>query len=292
MAYWMTLMALAELPPDRPVTVRVRERDLVLARCAHGGVPHVLENRCPHRGGQLGDGRLEGDDIICPLHGYDYDLETGISRYSTDERVAAFPVRVYRDEIQIDADAVMALPQGHDDGYLDRWARRHDTRESTYEYLSGLASGPPVSAMRTNRELRPSWDDVLLVPGQLARPPRLASERLALRTVLGKRAAQPLEMEVPFFISHMSFGALSVSAKTALARVAGELGTAMGSGEGGLLDEEREHAGRVIFEMASGYFGWSTENIERADAIEIKIGLPARSPGPASLAAAVSSAQT
>ena len=187
-----------------------------------------------------------------------------------------FPVRVSRGAIQIDADAVPPLPEGHDAGYLDRWARRHDTREPTYEYLNGLVNGPPISAMRSNKELRPSWDDVLLVPGQLARPPRLAAELLALRTRTGKRAARPLELEVPFFVSHMSFGALSVSAKTALARVAGELGTAIGSGEGGLLDEEREHCDRVIFEMASGYFGWRPENIRKADAIEIKIGQSAK----------------
>ena len=276
MTHWVAVMAIEELPPDRPVTVRVRERDLVLARCAEGETPHALDNKCPHRGGQLGNGRVEGDDIVCPLHGYDYDLETGISRYAPDERVDVFPVRVHRGEIQIDADAVPALPEARDAGYLDRWARRHDMREPTYEYLQALAGGPPVSAMRSDKALRPSWDDILLMPGQLARPPRLASEPLSLRTVLGKRAARPLELEVPFFISHMSFGALSVSAKTALARVSAQLGTAIGSGEGGMLEEEREHAKLLIFEMASGYFGWDEEHIRRADAIEIKIGQSAK----------------
>jgi glutamate synthase domain-containing protein 2 len=276
MAQWVTVMSVDELPADRPVTVRVHERDIALARCDKGGVPHALDNRCPHRGGQLGDGRVVGDDIACPLHAYDYDLETGISRYAAEERVDVYPVRIHRGEIQIDADAVPALPEHHDSGYLDRWARRHDTREATYEYLASLSSGPPVTAMRSGKTLTPSWDDILFLPGQLARPPRLASEPLSLRTVIGKRAARPLEIEVPFFISHMSFGALSLSAKTALARVSAELGTAVGSGEGGLLDEEREHCGALIFEMASGYFGWGEENIRRADAVEIKIGQSAK----------------
>ena len=139
-----------------------------------------------------------------------------------------------------------------------------------------MRSGPPVSAMRTRKHLRPEWDDILLMPGQLAHPPRLASEPLSLRTVIGQRAERPLVLDVPFFVSHMSFGALSVSAKTALARVSAELGTAIGTGEGGMLDEEREHASKLIFEMASGYFGWSQGQVARADAVEVKIGQSAK----------------
>ena len=169
-----------------------------------------------------------------------------------------------------------ALPDHHDAGYLDRWARRHDEQEPYYGYLQGLQHGPPVSAMRTRMALTPRWDDVLLLPGQLAHPPRLKSEQVSLRTVLGQRAERPLELEVPFFVSHMSFGALSLTAKTALARVSAELGTAIGSGEGGLLDEEREHASLSIFEMASGYFGWNEQQIARADAVEVKIGQSAK----------------
>ena len=276
MPRWVTVMRAEELPPDQPVTVRVNERDLALARCGDGGDPHALDNRCPHRGGQLGDGTISGEDIICPLHGYDFDLHTGISRFAPMERVPVYPARIHEGEVQIDADAVPALPDNHDAGYLDRWARRHDEQEPYYEYLQGLRWGPPVSAMRTRKQLTPHWDDILLLPGQLAHPPRLQSEPLSLRTVLGQRAEQPLVLDVPFFVSHMSFGALSVSAKTALARVSAELGTAIGSGEGGMLDEEREHASKEIFEMASGYFGWSPQQVERADAVEIKIGQSAK----------------
>ena len=276
MPNWVTVMRIEELPADRPVTVRVNERDVALARCEFGDAPHALDNRCAHRGGQLGDGTIQGDDIICPLHGYDYDLHTGISRYAPMERVAVYPVRVHHGEVQVDAEAVPPLPEQHDTGYLDRWARRHDVQEPYYSYLQGLQHGPPVSAMRTRKQLTPRWDEILLLPGQLAHPPRLKSEPVSLRTVIGRRAERPLELEVPFFVSHMSFGALSLTAKTALARVSAELGTAIGSGEGGLLDEEREHAAKCIFEMASGYFGWNAQQVARADAVEVKIGQSAK----------------
>jgi hypothetical protein len=69
---------------------------------------------------------VRGDDIVCPLHGYDYDLHTGISRYDPEERVAVYPTRIHEGDVQADADAVPPLPLGHDAAYLARWARRHD----------------------------------------------------------------------------------------------------------------------------------------------------------------------
>jgi len=257
--------------------VRVNNRDLALVRCAEGGAPHAVDNRCPHRGGQLGDGSVHGDDIVCPLHGYDFDLHSGISRYDPSERVSVYPARVADGQVQIDADAVPALPAGHDDAYLARWARRHDDRELDYGALQAMAGGAnPVSAMRTGKPLRPSWDDVLLLPGQLARPPLLESEEMRLATTIGRRAARPLRLAVPFYVSHMSFGALSASAKVALARTSAAIGTAIGSGEGGALPEERAAASAYILEMADGYFGWEPEHVRRADAVEIKIGQSAK----------------
>jgi len=274
MPNWVTILNVADLPPDRPVTVRVNEHDLALVRCTQTSLPHVVDNRCPHRGGQLGDGTLQGENIVCPLHGYDYDLHSGISRFDVTERIGVYPVRIHRGEIQVDADEVPALPVAHDEGYLARWARPKDADIAQYGYLQALRAGePPVSAMGTELPRLPNWSDILLMPGQLARPPLLASEPVSLATTLGQRAERPLQLDLPFFISHMSFGALSASAKQALARTASELGTAIGSGEGGMLEAEREAAGtRYIFEMGTGYFGWDAEHIALANAAEIKIG--------------------
>ena len=74
----------------------------------------------------------------------------------------------------------------------------------------------------------------------------------------------------------MSYGALSPEAKEALARGATAAGTAIASGEGGAHPRERDNAERYIFEMASGYFGWTEENICKASAIEVKIGQGAK----------------
>jgi glutamate synthase domain-containing protein 2 len=74
----------------------------------------------------------------------------------------------------------------------------------------------------------------------------------------------------------MSFGALSREAKVALALGASGAGTATCSGEGGMHPDERAAADRYVFEMASGYAGWTEQNIARADAIEVKIGQGAK----------------
>ena len=81
---------------------------------------------------------------------------------------------------------------------------------------------------------------------------------------------------MPVLVSHISFGALSREATVALARAGATAAIAIRSGEGGMHPEERAAANSHIFEMASGYFGWSEENITRADAIEIKIGQAAK----------------
>lgn len=275
MTAWIRVAGEADLSVDEPRGVRVNDRPLVIVRRADGRV-HAVEDRCPHRGGQLSDGSVAGEDIVCPLHGYDFDLTTGVSRYDSTERIRTYPARLNDGGIEVDADAVQPLPAGHDAAYLSTWARPHDEALHGYGYLRGLAQGVPSSAMGTRRPLTPSWDEILLLPAQVARPARLEEEPLSLRTVLGRRAARPLVLDVPMFISHMSFGALSASAKGALARVSREMGTAIGSGEGGVLDAERRAAGPYILEMASGYFGWTPENIAHADAVELKFGQSAK----------------
>ncbi|MXZ45578.1 MAG: Rieske 2Fe-2S domain-containing protein [Chloroflexi bacterium] len=111
MARWVTVMRADELPPDRPVTVRVNKRDVALVRCGEGGALHALDNRCPHGAGQLGDGTIRGEDIICPLHDFGFDVRTGIERDGRTERVAIYPARIAGGEVQVDAEAVAPLQE-------------------------------------------------------------------------------------------------------------------------------------------------------------------------------------
>ena len=83
-----------------------------------------------------------------------------------------------------------------------------------------------------------SWDEILIKGAQLARIPLNHDEPINTRTVIGPQSRIPLVIETPIYISHMSFGALSKEAKTALAKGSAAQKTLICSGEGGILPEE------------------------------------------------------
>ena len=121
-----------------------------------------------------------------------------------------------------------------------------------------------------------SWEDILIKGAQLARMPLNHEEPVNTKTVIGSRAEIPLTIETPIYISHMSFGALSKQAKTALAKGSAALKTLICSGEGGILPEEIDAAYRYIFEYVPNQYSVTEENLRKVDAIEIKIGQSAK----------------
>ena len=127
------------------------------------------------------------------------------------------------------------------------------------------------SAMGTKMPL-PSWDDILLLGAQLNPAPLDEGEHVNTMTVIGRNSKKPMVLKSPVYISHMSFGALSKEIKVALAKGSAMAGTAMCSGEGGILPEEREAAYKYIFEYIPNKYSVTDENLRAADAIEIKIG--------------------
>lgn len=134
-----------------------------------------------------------------------------------------------------------------------------------------LTGRPIIEAMGTRMPM-PGWDDVLLLGAQLNPPPLMEHDEVNIKTVIGKHAKQPMELSGPVYISHMSFGALSKEVKIALAKGSAMAGTAMCSGEGGILPPEMEAAHKYIFEYVPNLYSVTPENLRRADAIEIKIG--------------------
>jgi len=98
-----------------------------------------------------------------------------------------------------------------------------------------------------------------------------------LKTKIGGRyGAKPLSLSMPVMIAPMSFGALSRSVKIALARASRFSGISENTGEGGMLDEQREEADQLIFQCLSGRLGWNIKDMQRADAIEIYISQGAK----------------
>jgi glutamate synthase domain-containing protein 2 len=125
----------------------------------------------------------------------------------------------------------------------------------------------------------PTLDDLFILPGQLSVSPRDSyREKCDTKTVIGNNALveKPLVVEIPILIGAMSYGAISKEAKIAIAKATQVVKTAVDTGEGGLLPEERENAHKLIVQYSTGRFGVSVDYLNAGDAVEIKIGQGAK----------------
>ena len=102
-------------------------------------------------------------------------------------------------------------------------------------------------------------------------------EKCETRTVIGNRyASKPLILETPIYISGMSYGALSPNAKTALGKGASLVGTASCTGDGGMLQAERDASDKLIYQVLPSRYGFNPHHLLQAQAIEIVVGQGAK----------------
>ncbi len=278
----------SELEDRKPTGALVGGVDLVIVRFDDDH--SVLHGRCQHRGALLADGAIRGDDLVCGVHGWDYRFRTGISAYNNEEQITKFTSWVDDDQVMVDVDELSAWelvnPQPWNrDAYQGAYQDPHGApeepfvaqiRELATNGLTNVGHHGAVTSMGIPRAELPSWDSIQLVTAQLARRPLLDDTSVATDTVIGPNAATPLRLDIPLFVSDMSFGALSQEAKTALARGAERAGTGICSGEGGMLPEEQAENSRYFYELASGRFGWSLDKVRQVQAFHFKFGQGAK----------------
>ncbi len=131
-------------------------------------------------------------------------------------------------------------------------------------------------AMGVPRAELPKWSEIQLLAAQFARKPLLDDVPVKTELVIGPNARKPLVLEIPLFVSDMSFGALSEEAKIALARGAQAAGTGICSGEGGMLQEEQRANSKYFYELASAQFGYDDVLMSRVQAFHFKGGQGAK----------------
>ena len=68
-----------------------------------GGRFRAFSNVCRHRGGPIGEGHVDLKEgvVICPFHGWQYDLETGKARLNPLAKLDAFKVEVVGEEVRV-----------------------------------------------------------------------------------------------------------------------------------------------------------------------------------------------
>ena len=142
--------------------------------------------------------------------------------------------------------------------------------------LDAIGRHGEVAAMGVPRTDLPHWDDIQILPAQLARKPLQSDVDVVTAVTIGPRAARPLTLDIPLLVTDMSFGALSEEAKVALARGAELAGTGICSGEGGMLPEEQAENSRYFYELAPARFGWDPELVARVQAFHFKGGQAAK----------------
>jgi len=93
----------SELPPEGEAReFPVGERVVCIANVQ--GVVSAIDNVCLHRGGPLGQGVIEGDKLICPWHGWQYDPRTGEAAHDPAAKVKVYPLKVEGDDVMVDAE--------------------------------------------------------------------------------------------------------------------------------------------------------------------------------------------
>ncbi len=279
---------LSELKDRTPKHALALNTDLVIIK--YDNKVSILYGRCLHRGALLADGYVSGDNLICGLHNWDYRIDTGVSEYQNLEVLHKFTTIVESDSVYVKEDEILSFQEDHPqpfqrDEYLGNYADTHpqDTEPYTREIaelakngLSKLGHHGFMEAMGVDRNTLPKWENIQFLPAQLSRKPLLDDEEVDTSVVIGPNAKKPLHLEIPLFVSDMSFGALSREAKISLSKGAEMAGTGICSGEGGMLEDEQEANSRYFYELASAQFGFGWEKIKKVQAFHFKGGQGAK----------------
>jgi glutamate synthase domain-containing protein 2 len=280
----------SDLEPLMPAYALIADVDLVVIRWQDEEHASVLYGRCAHRGALMADGRIEGGNIICGLHDWDYSYKSGVSSYNPSEQLQRFNSWVEDGKVWVDEDEVRAWakenPQPYNrDAYQGLYQDIHGGPEEPHtQYIQHLAEHGlsrvghhgRVSAMGVPRDELPRWEQIQILTAQLHKVPLLDDDSVGTEVVIGPNARKPLVLERPLFVSDMSFGALSEEAKVALATGAELAGTGICSGEGGMLPEEQGANSRYLYELASARFGYSMDKVQKCQAFHFKCGQGAK----------------
>lgn len=282
------IASVSKLEEKKPAHKIINGLDLVIIK--FDGNISVLYGRCLHRGALMSDGHIEGHNLICGLHGWDYRIDTGVSEYNNKEALQKFTSKIEDGIIYVDEKEINDFLEKHPQPfnrkeYLGEYADTHPEDTEPYTaYIKELAQNGlknyghhgPSASMGVDRNTLPKWENIQFLPAQLARRPLLDEEEVSTKVIIGPKAKKPLQLDIPLFVSDMSFGALSKEAKIALSKGAEMAGTGICSGEGGMLPQEQESNTKYFYELASGKFGFSWDKVKKAQAFHFKGGQGAK----------------
>ena len=168
-----------------PAYALVKNTDLVILRYDEN--VSVLYGRCHHRGALLADGHIDGQNLICGVHQWDYRYDTGISEYNNDEKLHKFASIIENGQVFIDKEEVRNFEKNspvhvNRDEYLGAYEATHPAEEEpkTAEIhnlakfgLSKDGHHGSITSMGVSSQELPKWDDIQILSAQLATFPHL-----------------------------------------------------------------------------------------------------------------------
>jgi nitrite reductase (NADH) small subunit len=101
MSNFIKLTTQSELPPEGEAKeFPCGDKTICVANV--NGTISAMDNVCLHRGGPLGQGMIEGDKLVCPWHGWQWDPKTGEAAHNSAAKVAVYPLKIENGDVLIE----------------------------------------------------------------------------------------------------------------------------------------------------------------------------------------------
>ncbi len=107
MSGFLDIGAVADIPRQAARLVKTHAGCIAIFRNAEDRI-FALDDTCPHKGGPLSNGIQHGESVTCPLHGWVFDLNTGVALGADEGAVRTYSVMVKDGRILLDPTALTA----------------------------------------------------------------------------------------------------------------------------------------------------------------------------------------
>ena len=99
MAEFSKVATTADIAANTGKIVQVKRKAVALFRAS--GKYYAMDNSCAHRGGPLGEGMVRGKTVMCPWHGWEFDMTSGTCPHNPLFKVACYEVKLEGEDIWV-----------------------------------------------------------------------------------------------------------------------------------------------------------------------------------------------
>jgi len=99
MSEYVSIAKLEDLGPGQSLVAEVNGEEVAVFNV--DGTVYAIDNMCAHQGGPLGEGLLEGETVICPLHSWKYNVRTGACSTNPSKKVNTYSVKIENGQIKV-----------------------------------------------------------------------------------------------------------------------------------------------------------------------------------------------